>query len=101
MARYIPDFSRACVLSSPAYVENMGIAFVGLVAPHICRMIIGADNRFLLPASAMFGAVLLLLADTIARTIVPPLVIPIGIVTAIIGSPVFFYLILKKKGEYW
>lgn len=77
------------------------IAFVGLVAPHICRMIIGADNRFLLPASAMFGAVLLLLADTIARTIVPPLVIPIGIVTAIIGSPVFFYLILKKKGEYW
>jgi iron complex transport system permease protein len=77
------------------------ISFVGLVAPHICRMIIGADNRFLLPASAMFGAVLLLVADTIARTIAAPLVIPIGIVTAIIGSPVFLYLILKKKGEYW
>jgi len=77
------------------------ISFVGLVAPHICRMIIGADNRFLLPASAMFGAVLLLVADTIARTIVAPLVIPIGIVTAIMGSPLFLYLILKKKGEYW
>ncbi len=77
------------------------IGFVGLVAPHICRMIIGADNRFLLPASAMFGAVLLLLADTIARTIMAPLVIPIGIVTAIIGTPLFLYLVLKKKGEYW
>lgn len=77
------------------------ISFVGLVAPHICRMIIGADNRFLLPASAMFGAVLLLVADTIARTIAAPLIIPIGIVTAIMGSPLFLYLILKKKGEYW
>ncbi len=77
------------------------IGFVGLVAPHICRMIIGADNRFLLPASAMFGAVLLLLADTIARTIMAPLVIPIGIVTAIIGTPLFLFLVLKKKKEYW
>jgi len=77
------------------------IGFVGLVAPHICRMIIGADNRFLLPASAMFGAVLLIVADTIARTIIAPLVIPIGIVTAIIGTPLFLYLVLKKKGEYW
>ena len=64
-------------------------------------MVIGADNRFLLPASAFFGAVLLLLADTIARTIAAPLVIPIGIVTAIMGTPLFLYLILKKKGEYW
>ncbi len=77
------------------------ISFVGLIAPHICRMFIGADNRFLLPASALFGAVLLLLADTIARTIAAPLVIPIGIVTAIMGTPLFLYLILKKKGEYW
>jgi len=77
------------------------IGFVGLVAPHICRMIIGADNRFLLPASAMFGAVLLLIADTVARTIMAPLVIPIGIVTAIIGTPLFLFLVLKKKEEYW
>ena len=77
------------------------ISFVGLVSPHICRMAIGADNRFLLPASAIFGAVLLLLADTIARTVAAPLVIPIGIVTAIMGTPLFLYLILKKKGEYW
>jgi len=77
------------------------IPFVGLVSPHICRMVIGTDNRFLIPASGLFGAVLMLVSDTIARTIVAPLVLPIGCVTAVMGAPLFLYLVLKKKGGYW
>jgi len=77
------------------------IGFVGLVSPHITRMIIGGDHRFLLPAAAMTGAVLVLLADTLGRTLWSPQVIPIGIVTSFIGVPFFFYLIMKRKREYW
>jgi iron complex transport system permease protein len=71
------------------------IGFVGLVVPHILRMVIGPDNRYLLPASALLGAILLLLADTLARTIVIPAEMPIGIVTAFAGVP-FFMLLLNR-----
>lgn len=77
------------------------IGFVGLVAPHVCRMIIGGDNKFLLPASALMGAALLLLSDTIARTIMSPIILPIGVITAFLGVPLFIYLIMKKGREYW
>lgn len=77
------------------------IGFVGLVAPHITRMIIGSDHRFLLPAAGLTGAVLVLLADTLGRTLWTPQIIPIGIVTSFIGVPFFFYLILKRKRGYW
>jgi iron complex transport system permease protein len=77
------------------------IGFIGLVSPHICRMVIGGDNRYLLPASGLFGAVLLLSADTIARRIIAPTVIPVGLVTAFMGVPLFLFLILKRKREYW
>jgi iron complex transport system permease protein len=77
------------------------IGFIGLVSPHICRMVIGGDNRYLLPASGLFGAVLLLSADTLARTIIAPTIIPVGLVTAFMGVPLFLYLILKRKREYW
>jgi iron complex transport system permease protein len=77
------------------------IGFIGLVAPHITRMIIGGDHRYLLPASGLVGAVVVLLADTLGRTLWSPQVLPIGIVTSFIGVPFFFYLLLRQKKAYW
>lgn len=77
------------------------IGFIGLVGPHICRMIIGADNRFLIPASGIMGALILVCADVAARTLFAPQVIPIGIMTSFIGVPFFIYLFLKQRGIYW
>ncbi len=71
------------------------IGFVGLVVPHLLRIIIGPDHRLLLPASALFGATLLVSADIIARTIVAPAEIPIGIITAILGGPFFLWLLVR------
>lgn len=73
------------------------IGFVGLVVPHIVRQITGPDNRILIPCSALLGAVLLTLSDLLCRTIAAPAEIPVGIVTAIIGTPFFIWLILKEK----
>lgn len=77
------------------------IGFIGLVSPHISRMIIGGDHRFLLPASALVGAIIVLAADTLGRTVWAPQVIPIGIVTSFIGVPFFLYLLMRRKREYW
>lgn len=77
------------------------IGFVGLVAPHITRMVIGNDHQFLLPASGIVGAVIVVAADTLGRTIWAPQVIPIGIVTSFIGVPFFFYLLMRRSREYW
>jgi len=74
------------------------IGFVGLVVPHLVRMIWGPDHRFLLPASALMGGILLVVADTVARTVVAPSEIPVGVVTAMGGAPFFVYL-LRKKGH--
>jgi len=77
------------------------IGFVCLVAPHITRMIIGADHRFLLPCSCILGGLLLLGADTIGRTAFQPTTIPVGIVISIIGVPFFVYLLLRTRKEYF
>jgi iron complex transport system permease protein len=66
-----------------------------LICPHIVRICIGGDYRFLIPISALFGAVLLLIADTFARTIIAPIVLPVGILTSFLGAPMFLYLLLK------
>lgn len=73
------------------------ISFVGLVVPHLLRLVIGADHRRLLPASALLGAILLLVADLIARTIVAPAEMPIGVLTAITGAPFFLWLLLRDR----
>lgn len=73
------------------------IGFVGLVVPHMLRLAGGADNRFLLPASALGGAVLLCLTDTLARTVAAPAEVPIGVITALCGAPVFLYLLVRRK----
>ncbi len=78
------------------------IGFVGLVAPHITRMIIGGDNRFLIPASGLLGAVFLIAADMVSVKIIEPAILPVGVVTAFLGGPLFLYLIVRKKRRgYW
>jgi iron complex transport system permease protein len=72
------------------------IAFVGLVVPHMVRLIIGPNHRTLLPLSAVSGAILMLVADTLARTVVSPAELPVGLVTAIIGAPFFISLLLQR-----
>lgn len=71
------------------------IGFVGLVAPHMVRRVIGDDNRFLIPGSCVTGAIMLVSADTVARTIMAPTVLPVSILTAFLGAPMFLYLLLK------
>ncbi|SEG69818.1 FecCD family ABC transporter permease [Marinobacterium lutimaris] len=79
-------------------VANTGvIGFVGLVVPHIVRMLVGPDHKRLLPLSAVCGALMLLLADTLARVLVPPAEIPVGIITALIGAPFFLFLLVKQR----
>ena len=77
------------------------IGFIGLVAPHITRMAIGGDHRFLIPASALVGALILLGADTLARTILAPVILPVGIMTAFLGVPFFVFLFMRRKREFW
>jgi iron complex transport system permease protein len=85
-------------LATGAAVALTGvIGFVGLVVPHLVRLMIGPDNRVLLPASMMLGAALLLVADLLARTVALPAELPIGIVTSFVGTPVFVWLLLKRR----
>lgn len=75
-----------------------GIGFIGIVVPHMLRLGIGPDHRYLLPASALLGATLLLLADAVSRTIVAPAELPIGIITALFGAPFFLWILLRQRG---
>jgi iron complex transport system permease protein len=77
------------------------IGFVGLVAPHITRMVIGGDHRFLLPGSALTGALILLGADTLARTVLAPVILPVGIMTSFLGVPFFVYLFMQRRKTFW
>ncbi|OPL10692.1 MAG: iron ABC transporter [delta proteobacterium ML8_D] len=72
------------------------IGFVGMMVPHICRLLIGADHRYLTPATLMFGGAFLTLCDMLARTLIAPAEIPVGIITALLGGPFFIWLLLGK-----
>lgn len=85
------------VLTGGAVSMSGGIGFVGIVVPHVLRLAIGPDHRYLLPASALLGGALMVLADALARTIVAPAELPIGIITALFGSPFFLWLLLKRR----
>lgn len=86
------------VTSSSLVVSFIGVVgFVGLVGPHIARLIVGSDHRYLFPFSMVSGGFLLLFADTLGRLVLPPRVIPVGIVVALVGAPLFIYLILRKR----
>jgi len=73
------------------------IGFVGMMAPHICRLIIGPEHRFLAPASFLFGGMFLTLCDGLARTLMAPAEMPVGIITALLGGPFFFWLLVRGK----
>ena len=80
-----------------AVAASGGIGFIGIVVPHLLRLLIGPDHRFLLPNAALLGAVLLLAADMISRTIIAPAELPIGIVTATLGGPFFLWILLRNR----
>ena len=73
------------------------IGFIGLVSPHIVKMVIGQDHRYLFPSAVLFGALLLLVSDVLARTVMSPVVLPVGILTSFVGVPVFLHLLIKHK----
>ena len=75
------------------------IGFVGLVTPHVLRLVLGPDHRVLLPASALAGASFLLVADTIARLVVRPAEIQVGMVTAFVGAPFFIFLLIRNRRQ--
>ncbi len=91
----------ASIMTAGAICFTGIIGFIGLVAPHITRMLLGSDHRFLILASAILGAILAVNADTISRTVWSPQLIPIGIVTSFLGVPFFLYLLLRRTKEYW
>ncbi|MBN1624910.1 MAG: iron ABC transporter permease [Deltaproteobacteria bacterium] len=76
------------------------IGFVGLIVPHLARMAFGSDHRVLIPAASIGGAIFLIAADTLARTIISPSELPVGVITAFMGAP-FFIILLKKRGSQW
>lgn len=82
-------------LSAVSVSVSGGIAFVGLIAPHLSRRLIGVDHKFVLPLSALSGGLLVLVADTIGRTLFFPAALPAGVIVAIIGTPYFMYLLMK------
>ena len=96
--RYLELYLIASLLTALAVSIAGTIGFVGLIVPHLLRLIIGADHRILLPASALFGGAFLLLADTLARTVLSPRQLPVGVLTAIIGV-MLFLLLLYRSGR--
>jgi len=87
-------------LMTGAVVSVSGpIAYIGLICPHLGRMMFGSDNRILFPAVFLFGAIFTLLADTLARTLLSPTELPVGVITALCGAPLFIYLLRRKRGS--
>ena len=97
----IVSLMLAAILTASVIAFTGIIGFIGLVSPHICRLIVGSDHRFLIPASGITGALLLLVSDTVCRTMIAPTEIPVGIVTAFIGVPFFLYLLTRKRRRWW
>ncbi|MCK8114840.1 iron ABC transporter permease [Coriobacteriia bacterium M08DHB] len=88
----------AASFATAAIVAFLGIiGFIGLVGPHLVRRVMGSDHRFLLPASAAAGALLLLVADTVGRTLISPVVLPVGAITSFLGAPLFLYLLVARR----
>ena len=87
----------ASVLTATAVTTAGSIGFVGLVVPHMLRLVLGNDQRLILPACALAGGTLLVLADTLARTMIAPEQLPVGVITALLGVPTFLYLLYRSR----
>ena len=98
LKREIMIGTALCVGASVSVVG--GVGFIGLMVPHILRLLGGSLNKYLLISSSLGGAIILLLADTFARTIFSPIEIPVGTVTAFLGGPFFIWLLIKQKTNY-
>jgi iron complex transport system permease protein len=87
----------ACLSTATVVSFTGAIGFICLVAPHICRAIIGSDERYLIVSSSIFGAILLLFADIVARRLIAPIVLPVGAITAFLGGPLLLFLLLRRR----
>lgn len=96
--RFLLIATAALLAASAVSVAGL-LGFVGLIAPHIMRMLIGSDNRFLLPASALFGALMVVSYDTIGRLVMDPSELPVGIIMALMGPPFFLWLLRRHRYE--
>lgn len=92
-------FLVGCLLTGLAVSVSGMIGFVGLVVPHLLRLLLGPDHRLLLPASCLGGAAFLVVADLLARTLIAPVELPVGVVTALVGGPFFLVLLRRRGGE--
>ncbi|WP_306886826.1 FecCD family ABC transporter permease [Amorphus orientalis] len=98
-AKRIAMIAVAGAVASAVAVSGV-IGFVGIVVPHVLRLVTGPDHRYVLPGSALLGGALLLAADSVARVIVAPAELPIGIVTALFGAPFFLWLLMRRRGGF-
>jgi iron complex transport system permease protein len=89
-------FFSASLATGAAVSLGGPIGFIGIIVPHLVRMLVGADHRLVLPASTLFGAAFLILCDVAARTLIAPMVLPVGILTAMIGGPFFLWLLIRR-----
>lgn len=89
-------FGTASALVGTAVAASGSVGYVGLIVPHLVRLAIGSDNRLVIPFSALAGAVFVVLADTLARTLIAPRELPVGAITALLGAPLFIYLLRKN-----
>ena len=87
----------ASLLTAAAVTTAGSIGFVGLVVPHLLRLLLGNDQRLILPACALAGGTLLVLADTLARTMIAPEQLPVGVITALLGVPTFLFLLYRSR----
>lgn len=92
----VVGMTLSAVLAAVMVCEFGVIAFVGLLGPHMARMLVGDDHRFLLPLSATMGACLMLVAQTVAANVVLPMVLPVGLLTSLLGGPAFIYLLVRR-----
>jgi len=90
-------FFSASLATGAAVSVGGPIGFVGIIVPHLVRLLVGSDHRLVLPASACFGAAFLVLCDVVARTVIAPLELPVGIITALVGGPFFLWLLLRRR----
>jgi iron complex transport system permease protein len=89
-------FLSASLATGAAVSLGGPIGFIGIVVPHLVRLMVGSDHRIVLPASALFGAAFVVLCDLVARTAMAPVELPVGVVTAMIGGPFFLWLLVRK-----
>ena len=89
-------FGLAALLVGTAVAASGSVGYVGLIVPHVVRLTVGSDNRLVVPLSAIAGAIFVVLADTVARTVIAPRELPVGAITALIGAPMFIYLLRRN-----